>query len=87
MDGTVTLVAAYLAGETDVDGLAVGGGKAYLITDDQTPPTLLETDAGAPPRAGPLLPRQRGRIVEHDLTARNAAVHVMDRSRKKQVGS
>lgn len=37
-DGTVTVVAPYLGGETDVDGLAVGGGHAYLITDDQTPP-------------------------------------------------
>ncbi len=33
-DGTVTVVTDYPVGETDVDGLAVGGGKAYLITDD-----------------------------------------------------
>jgi hypothetical protein len=38
-DGNVLPVADYLGGETDVDGLAVGGGHAYLITDDQTPPT------------------------------------------------
>ena len=33
LDGTVTLIAPYPAGETDVDGLAIGDGKAYLITD------------------------------------------------------
>lgn len=33
-DGTVTVVTDYAAGETDVDGLAIGGGNAYLITDD-----------------------------------------------------
>jgi hypothetical protein len=38
-DGTLTVVAAYLAGETDVDGLAISNsGQAYLITDDNTPP-------------------------------------------------
>ena len=33
-DGTVTPVVAYPAGQTDIDGLAVGGGKAYMVTDD-----------------------------------------------------
>jgi hypothetical protein len=33
-DGTVTVVTDYPVGETDVDGLAIGGGNAYLITDD-----------------------------------------------------
>ncbi len=45
-DGTVTLVAPYLGGEVNVDGLAVGGGNAYLITDDQTPPTWDVYDLG-----------------------------------------
>lgn len=31
-----SLVAAYPAGENDIDGLAVGGGKAYLVEDDAT---------------------------------------------------
>jgi hypothetical protein len=31
--GAITLVAAYPAGETDIDGLAVGDNVAYLITD------------------------------------------------------
>ena len=35
LDGTVTFVAPYPAGETDIDGLAVGDdGRAYLIEDD-----------------------------------------------------
>jgi subtilisin-like proprotein convertase family protein len=33
-NGTFTQVAPYPAGETDIDGLAVGDGKAYLIEDD-----------------------------------------------------
>lgn len=45
-DGTLTLIAPYQGGETDVDGLAVGGGKAYLITDDNTPPTFDVFDFG-----------------------------------------
>ncbi len=32
-DGTLTVVAAYPAGETDIDGLAYGDGKLYLVTD------------------------------------------------------
>ncbi len=36
--GTITNVAAYPdAAETDLDGLAVGGGKAYMIPDDNAP--------------------------------------------------
>ncbi|MGH2536213.1 MAG: DUF7507 domain-containing protein, partial [Candidatus Promineifilaceae bacterium] len=34
LDGTVTLLAPYPANETDIDGLAVGDGKAFLITDE-----------------------------------------------------
>ncbi len=38
LDGTVTFVAPYPAGETDIDGLAVGDdGRAYLIEDDPGP--------------------------------------------------
>ncbi len=37
-DGTLTLIAAYIGGETDVDGLAISPSRdAYLITDDNTP--------------------------------------------------
>jgi hypothetical protein len=38
MDGTVTVITPYVGAETDIDGLPVGGGRAYLIADDQTPP-------------------------------------------------
>lgn len=31
-----TLLSAYPTGETDIDGLAIGGGFAYLIEDDAT---------------------------------------------------
>jgi hypothetical protein len=33
-DATGTLIAPYPAGQTDIDGLAVGGGFAYLVTDE-----------------------------------------------------
>jgi hypothetical protein len=33
-DGTITPVAAYPGGFADIDGLAVGGGVAYLVTDE-----------------------------------------------------
>jgi hypothetical protein len=32
-DGTTTIVAAYPAGQTDIDGLAYGNGRLYLVTD------------------------------------------------------
>jgi hypothetical protein len=32
--GSATQIAAYPSGETDIDGLAVGGGIAYLIEDE-----------------------------------------------------
>lgn len=32
----LTLEAAYPAGETDIDGLAIGGGAAWLLEDDAT---------------------------------------------------
>jgi hypothetical protein len=33
-DGSTTLVAAYPAGQTDIDGLAFDNGKLYLVTDE-----------------------------------------------------
>ena len=33
LDGSVTVVAPYPAGENDIDGLAIGDGRAYLVTD------------------------------------------------------
>jgi subtilisin-like proprotein convertase family protein len=33
-DGTVTVLAPYPDDQTDIDGLAVGGGRAYLVTDE-----------------------------------------------------
>jgi hypothetical protein len=33
-DGSVTVIAPYPAGQTDIDGLAAGDGKLYLITDE-----------------------------------------------------
>ncbi|HSM14127.1 MAG TPA: DUF4394 domain-containing protein [Thermoanaerobaculia bacterium] len=37
LDGTVSVVAPYPAGETDIDGLAIGtDGRAYLVEDDGT---------------------------------------------------
>ncbi|MBP6786019.1 MAG: hypothetical protein KA170_00420 [Candidatus Promineofilum sp.] len=32
-DGSLTVVAPYPAGQNDIDGLAIGDGRAYLITD------------------------------------------------------
>jgi hypothetical protein len=32
--GTVTVVAPYPAGQNDIDGLAIGNGRAYLLTDE-----------------------------------------------------
>ncbi len=34
LNGTITQIAPYPAGETDIDGLAVGGGFAYLVEDE-----------------------------------------------------
>jgi len=33
-DGTTTVVVAYPAGQTDIDGLAYGNGRLYLVTDE-----------------------------------------------------
>ncbi|MCB9126390.1 MAG: hypothetical protein H6638_00515 [Ardenticatenales bacterium] len=35
-DGTITVVAPYPDGESDIDGLAYGDGKLYLVEDDGT---------------------------------------------------
>lgn len=40
-DGTGTLITSYPAGQTDIDGLAVGGGRAYLVTDDANGPIFV----------------------------------------------
>lgn len=32
--GTETFIVGYPGGETDIDGLTIGGGRAYLVTDD-----------------------------------------------------
>lgn len=32
-DGSITVVAPYPAGQNDIDGLAIGDGRAYLVTD------------------------------------------------------
>ncbi len=34
LDGTTTRIAPYPPGESDIDGLAIGAGNAYLITDE-----------------------------------------------------
>lgn len=34
LDGSATLIAPYPDSQTDIDGLAVGGGRAYLVTDE-----------------------------------------------------
>ena len=34
MDGTGTLITPYPPGQTDIDGLAIGDGRAYLIIDE-----------------------------------------------------
>ena len=33
-DGTITVIAPYPVGESDIDGLAYGDGKLFLITDE-----------------------------------------------------
>lgn len=34
LDGTGTLITAYPPGQTDIDGLAIGDGRAYLVIDE-----------------------------------------------------
>lgn len=47
VSGLSTLLAPYPAGEDDVDGLAAGDGRLFLITDDDTPATFAVYDADA----------------------------------------
>ena len=47
LDGTGTLVAPYPAGQTDLDGLAVGGGFAYLVPDEPGSIYVWDLVAGA----------------------------------------
>lgn len=46
-DGTATLVAAYPAGYTDVDGLAFGNGFLFLVTDEPGDFPVYDVDGGA----------------------------------------
>lgn len=46
-DGTITLVAAYPGGQTDIDGLAIGRGLAYLVTDEPGSFYVYDLDAAA----------------------------------------
>lgn len=36
-DGSLTVLAPYPAGEDDIDGLSIGDGRAYLVTDEPGP--------------------------------------------------
>ncbi len=45
-DGTITNVAAYPGGFADIDGLAVGGGFAYLVTDESQDISVYDLGAG-----------------------------------------
>lgn len=47
MDGTGTLIADYPAGETDIDGLSVGDGNAYLVIDEPGSIYVYDLTAGA----------------------------------------
>ena len=54
-DGSTTLVVAYPAGETDIDGLAYGDGKLYLVTDEPGDIYVYDVAGAAfdPPLANP----------------------------------
>ncbi|HSM12617.1 MAG TPA: hypothetical protein VLA66_00985, partial [Thermoanaerobaculia bacterium] len=52
MDGSATLIAPYPVGQTDIDGLAVGGGFAYLVTDE--PGDIFVWDFGGGSYATPI---------------------------------
>lgn len=52
LDGTGTLITPYPAGQTDIDGLAIGGGRAYLVTDE--PGFIYVWDFGAAAYQTPL---------------------------------
>ncbi len=46
-DASVTLVTPYPAGETDIDGLAIGNGRAYLVIDEPGPIFVWDFTLGA----------------------------------------
>jgi uncharacterized repeat protein (TIGR01451 family) len=52
MDGSGTLITAYPAGQTDIDGLAIGDGRAYLVIDE--PGSLFVWDFGTAAYLAPL---------------------------------
>lgn len=47
LDGTLTTVTAYPPAETDIDGLAVGNGFAFLVTDDDVEGSIYVYDLNA----------------------------------------
>lgn len=51
-DASVTPIAAYPAGQTDIDGLAIGGGRAYLVIDE--PGSIYVWDFGTAAYVAPL---------------------------------
>jgi uncharacterized repeat protein (TIGR01451 family) len=52
MDGSGTLITAYPAGQTDIDGLAIGDGRAYLVIDE--PGSIFVWDFGTAAYLAPL---------------------------------
>jgi hypothetical protein len=53
-DGTGQLITGYPPGEVDVDGLAIGDGKAYLVTDDPSPSLIYVWDLSSAAYQTPL---------------------------------
>lgn len=53
--GVISALAAYPAGETDIDGIGVGGGKAYLVTDEPGSVAVYDIASGTydPPLTSP----------------------------------
>ncbi|MCZ7650168.1 MAG: hypothetical protein M5U13_02975 [Thermoanaerobaculia bacterium] len=51
-DASVTLITPYPAGQTDIDGLAIGGGRAYLVIDE--PGSIYVWDFGTAAYVAPL---------------------------------
>jgi uncharacterized repeat protein (TIGR01451 family) len=52
MDGSGTLITAYPPGQTDIDGLAIGDGRAYLVIDE--PGSIFVWDFGTAAYVAPL---------------------------------
>jgi hypothetical protein len=51
-DASVSLITPYPAGQTDIDGLAIGGGRAYLVIDE--PGDIYVWDFGTAAYVAPL---------------------------------